>query len=304
MAIIRKWSLKLIPGILIFIIGLVAILVIVPAASPAVGANMADALRTVFGPQPVALLESVSFQLHDLISLHLYHSDTPQISWNCQSPLSVQELNSRKDTGNHGRVAMLAITGRDVVSVVPQIGWQAYGPTVNGANALACVLITNDPRRTYTGIALVRMDLSRLQLHVMPGYLEPSHSLQVLRAIPNLGMVPGNDQDKLIAAFNGGFKTVNGHYGMMVNGVTLIPPRPNMATVAIYRDGRVQMGTWGKDIFPSTDVVALRQNCPPLIDEGQLYPIFPIIIVMSGDTLAIQILPGEPVWVYRRMVSI
>jgi len=267
---INKWSRKLILGFLIFIIGSVAILVVVPAVSPAVGANMADFLRTVFGPQPVALLESVSFHLHDTISRYLYHGDRPQIGWNRQSPLILQASNSRGHIISHGIAAMLALAGGDVVTAMPQIGWQTYGPTVNGANALARVLINNDPQRPYTGIALVRIDLSKLQLHVMPGYLEPSHSPQVVKAFPSLGMVPAGDQDKLIAAFNGGFKTINGHFGMMVNGLTLIQPRPNIATVAIYRDGHIQIGAWEKDIFPSTDMIALRQNCPPLIDAGQL----------------------------------
>jgi hypothetical protein len=106
----------------------------------------------------------------------------------------------------------------------------------------------------------------------MPGYQEPSHSPQVFHAFPNLGIIPNGDQQKLIAAFNGGFKTINGHYGMMVNDVTLVPPRDNMGTIAIYRDGRVQIGAWGKDITPTGDMIGYRQNCPPLIDAGQLNP--------------------------------
>jgi len=121
-------------------------------------------------------------------------------------------------------------------------------------------------------VALVRMDLSRLQLHMMPGNLEPSHAPQILSAFPSLGTIPLSDQEKLVAAFNGGFKTINGHYGMMVNGVTLVPARPNMGTVAVYSDGHVQIGAWGKDIVPSADIVAYRQNCPALIDGGQLNP--------------------------------
>lgn len=271
-ALVRKWSRKLFLGFLIFIIGSVAGLAVVPVVSPAIGANMADFLRTVFGPQPVALLESVSFRLHDVMSSNLYHGDTPQINWNRQNPVSMQESNSRRQVGIHGGAAVLAINSSDVVSAVPQIGWQPYGPMVDGATVLARVLIAKDPRRAYSGIALVRIDLSRLQLHVMPGDLEPSHSPQVVRAIPNLGMVPATDQAKLIAAFNGGFKKINGHFGMMVNGLTLVQPKPNMATVAVYRDGHVQIGAWGKDIFPSADLVALRQNCPPLIDAGELNP--------------------------------
>jgi hypothetical protein len=85
-------------------------------------------------------------------------------------------------------------------------------------------------------------------------------------------MVPPADQPQLAAAFNGGFKAVNGHYGIMDNGLTLLPPVPGIATVAIYRDGSVKMGTWNKDLFPSPNMIAFRQNCPPLIDAGQINP--------------------------------
>ena len=159
-----------------------------------------------------------------------------------------------------------------MVLAAPQLGWQPYGPLVNGTAVFARTLISPDPNRPYAGVALVRMDLSRLQLHMMPGNQEPSHDPSILSSFPSLGMIPPSDQGKLVAAFNGGFKTINGHYGMMVNGVTLVPARPNMGTVAVYADGHVQIGTWGKDIVSSPNIVAYRQNCPALIDAGQLNP--------------------------------
>ena len=155
---------------------------------------------------------------------------------------------------------------------VPQIGWQAYGLTANGVPAMARTMILLDPKRSYTGVALVRMDLFKLELHMMPGTIEPSHPSGISQAIPNLGMVPPNDQQILAAAFNGGFKGIHGHYGMMVNGLTLLPPQLGLATVAIYRDDHVGIGVWGKEINPSDDLVAFRQNCPPLIENGQINP--------------------------------
>ncbi len=59
---------------------------------------------------------------------------------------------------------------------------------------------------------------------------------------------------------------------MMVNGITLLPPIDGMGTVAIYNDGSVQIGSWNQDLSLSPNVVAFRQNCPPLIDQGQLNP--------------------------------
>lgn len=267
----KKWLWRLSLVVLLKLSVIIFVLAVVPTAFPAVGATMADLLRGVFGPQPVAMLESVSSHLHDTLNRNLYKGNSPQIQWSALPPVKapVGSMSS-----GHAKLAAIngEVTQSNVVVAAPQIGWQAYGPRVNGSYAMARALISPDARRPYAGVALVRMDLSRLQLHMMPGYLEPSHSTQVIQAIPNLGTVPIGDQQTLIAAFNGGFKTVNGHYGMMTDGVTLLPARTNMGTVAIYRDGHVEIGAWGKDVIPSSDIIAFRQNCPPLIDAGKLNP--------------------------------
>jgi hypothetical protein len=52
----------------------------------------------------------------------------------------------------------------------------------------------------------------------------------------------------LLAAFNGGFKAIHGHYGMMVDGTTLLPPTDGLATIALRADGTIQIGQWGRDL--------------------------------------------------------
>src|SRR5258708_29999291 len=71
-----------------------------------------------------------------------------------------------------------------------------------------------DPQRPYAGIAVVRVDLSELQVHIVPAYLEPSNAASVQNAIPNMGILLKEDLSRLVAAFNGGFKAVNVHYGL------------------------------------------------------------------------------------------
>jgi hypothetical protein len=58
----------------------------------------------------------------------------------------------------------------------------------------------------------------------------------------------------------------------MLNGVTLLPPRPGFGTIAMYQDGQIQIGAWGTDIMPSPGMVAWRQNGPPLIEHGAINP--------------------------------
>ena len=281
----RDWLWIIIAGILGFCC-LTTSLAMVPAINPGLGAETADVLRAIVGPRPVALLESISFKLQDQLNQFrsAVNGGKTQITFSQSStqvpPSSpIVSLSSTptettiQPTSTPSAIQQVTpIPMSNIVTDVPQIGWQAYGPSVNGAPAMARALILVDPKRSYAGVALVRMDLSKLQLHMMPGFVEPSHPSGITKAIPNLGMIPPSDQSILIAAFNGGFKGIHGHYGMMVNGFTLMPPLPGLATVAIYRDGHVEIGAWGKEINPSNDLVAFRQNCPPLIENGQVNP--------------------------------
>jgi hypothetical protein len=243
---------------------LVCTIAIVPAVSPAAGAQMADLLRSVFGPQPVADIESISFWAQDNINQLLSKYNGGKLQ------LTIYQTGDQSFTPAAFSTTGNALGNLNVVTSSPQIGWQAYGPSINGSSTMALTLLTLDPQRSYAAIALVRIDLSKLQLHIEPGFLEPSHTAEIQKAIPNLGSKQPQDQQILMAAFNGGFKAVNGNYGMMVNGVTLLPPLPNIATLGIYKDGHVQIGAWGESIFFSPDLVAYRQNCPLILQDGQL----------------------------------
>jgi hypothetical protein len=127
-------------------------------------------------------------------------------------------------------------------------------------------LVSPDPTRPYVETALVRIDLHLAQLHLVAGTQEPASKAHT----PRPGIIPPADQrpGRLLAAFNGGFKAANGAFGMAVDGVTLLPPTQGLATLAFYRDGHISLGAWGKDIKPSADLIAYRQNCPLLLDGG------------------------------------
>jgi hypothetical protein len=291
---LRGWRLFVLTALAVFLMGAV-VLVVVPAVSPALGANTADFLRTVFGPGPVAELESVSFWMHDLINRDLASAglSAPRVAWAAGAssnpmnppgginvlhgkPAAKAEPTSQPTTsGSSASDAAPAAqaAGAAVLTAAPQLGWQAYAPEVNGVPVLARAMIMIDPQRSYAGVALVRMDLSRLALHITPGTIEPAHPSGIDEKIPSIGMVPPQDYGQLVAAFNGGFKAIHGHYGMMVNGITLLSPVNGMGTLAIYNDGSVRIGSWGTDLLPSPDIVAFRQNCPPLIDAGVINPL-------------------------------
>ena len=125
-----------------------------------------------------------------------------------------------------------------------------------------------DPARPYARIDLVRIDLSQTRLTLVPGTVEP----RPIDGIPGAGQIPLAVQSggKLLAAWNGGFLTIHGAYGMMVNRRIILPPRDGFAVLAQYADGRVRLGVWGRDITAAADLVSFRENGPILIDHGLL----------------------------------
>lgn len=96
---------------------------------------------------------------------------------------------------------------------------------------------------------------------------------------------------RVIATFAGGFKRTHGafkwgqlsqinqasHYGFRVNGITFSTLQPHLATLLIYRDGRVDMQTWSDQLERDLpQILHARQNGVPIIEwdarSGQSIP--------------------------------
>lgn len=74
----------------------------------------------------------------------------------------------------------------------------------------------------------------------------------------------------LLAAFNGGFKIKDSRGGYYENGHTVGKLTQGAASLVIYRDGSTDIGVWGSDVRMSANVVSVRQNLRPLIENGQI----------------------------------
>ena len=134
-----------------------------------------------------------------------------------------------------------------------------------------------DEERPYAKVLLVAMDMRQLDLEMEAGNEDP----KPLTGPPGAGRIPRDPAvyTKIAAAFNGGFKTEHGSYGMMLKKRVLLPPVPGVATVIITKDGRYGLGSWGtnKDVggiqdVESSDIVSFRQNLDPLVDNDKVNP--------------------------------
>jgi Phosphodiester glycosidase len=336
----------------------------VPVISPAAGAQLADVLRGIFGPQAVAQLESISFKIEDIVNGARYQlnggqsqisfSDTAAAANTAPGPDTVVDVTDQPAPATPEPDALAAATDQPLLATpdsqqgaalqpttpAPQQGmesqttapalmvtatkslmpnlvapkqadkiqptsppitatasalaptiaaptasalpltapdlvltWQPFGPAPADQQVMARTLVQPDPARPYAAAALVRIDLAQSELHFVLGTKEPI-AVKGTPAIQRAGMIPAADQavNRLIAAFNGGFKTINGHYGVFYQGVTLVPFKDNLATMVIYKNGATRIGAWGRDLIMTPDVVVARQNCPLLVDAGNINP--------------------------------
>ncbi len=148
--------------------------------------------------------------------------------------------------------------------------WTAYIQDPSGNNVAYRTFLQPDTDRPYVTVGIVAFDLTRTHLHYEPGTLEPVSSANIIRTgqIPPADRTPGT----LLVAFNGGFKTVHGNYGAFIDGTVLVPPIDGMGTIAIYKDGSLRIGEWGTDLTYTPDMVVYRQNCPLMVQDGEINP--------------------------------
>jgi hypothetical protein len=149
--------------------------------------------------------------------------------------------------------------------------WSPYLSNNFSGKIAACrTFFQPDPERPYAVVAVVAFTLEDIDLHYVLGSQEPASDIPISRP----GVIAPEDlqPDLLLAVFNGGFKTRHGNYGVMAEGVTLVPPRDGFGTIAMYKNGLVRIGAWGSDITESPELLVWRQNGPLLVQNGQTNP--------------------------------
>jgi hypothetical protein len=164
-----------------------------------------------------------------------------------------------------------------VGSPLPDEGkWLAldHDPYVRTSPGVPVPLVTTylraDRERSESRVIIVEWDPRQVEMDAVAGTEEP----QSATGETGNGMIPRNPETmkRVIAAFNGGFQSTHGDFGMQQDGVLLVPPKPYAATIARLRDGSTALGTWPGDLSIPVEVVSFRQNLTPLVGDGKFNP--------------------------------
>ncbi len=295
---IKIWMVVPVVLVAVFIILYLSI-----AAFPGFGAQGADFLRNIIGAEATAQLEAFMFSVQDSIhqveyNLGLARANAP---WQVASvtpadiPLTTPSATPELPTSTPAPMALTATQASTptplpptltptptpwTLASVPAMGalegegvWQSFIQYTGGQTVAYRTFLQPDPKRPYTLVAVVAFDLTRTRLGFVLGIDEPA--VKGLPRPKTSGKIPAGDFQPgvLLATFNGGFKGANGAYGAMVDGVEALPPQPSLATVALYPDGQLKIGEWGKDILPSDKFEYYRQNCRLVIQDGKINPL-------------------------------
>jgi hypothetical protein len=245
--------------------------IMVSQLNGAFGAWLADAMRAVLGPQATAQIESWFLGAQDALHQAEYQvmGKPAAAPWASSSATPSATSRSQMPLDPVAPLITPALPGEGIWS------FDGLPPALSGQPSLvAKTYLRSDPTRPYAIATLLQFDLRSLSLHLVAGKTEPGGPL----GNDGPGVIPAADQrgNTLFAAFNGGFKYADGHYGLMTQGTVYVPPQPGAATIAVTTKGQVLLDAWGRDAQLSNGsrtLVAYRQNAALLIDHGQLNPL-------------------------------
>jgi hypothetical protein len=250
--------------------------------------QMSQLSRRVIGNKDTVRLEGVFFSVKDGYSRLKYRlfgaSDSP--------------FDDAKSADTHASVRAAAVAGisddvaaspTDAVAASPALAlpqtrplrtdlapgegvWTTEGLPHASPNdvLMAKTFVRPDPSRDAV-VGILLLDKRRIRLHLVGGTRDPGGD----RGVKGPGTIAESDRQSLLVAWNGGFQGPHGNnsmYGPDYRGVPSYyrPLRNGLASVAVYQDGTIAMGVWGRELNMTPEIVAVRQNLVPLVDGCEI----------------------------------
>jgi hypothetical protein len=231
------------------LLGVIVVFVVVPWLlvnhTSWAGPLFANTLRRVIGSERVTRLEEFSYGIADRLNRWRHRNEAPQARWSAP----VTEPPNQAEATDAG----VAVNFQPA-SVGPfSKKWHAPGDgdwapiadprRPNDPPLLYKTLLHPDVNRSWADLFVVAVSLDYTLLHARAGTGEPRSDTGT-PAVARPGRVAPEHVPVLLAAFNGGFMAEHGHYGMRVDGINLLKPRPKSCTVVGYTNDTIQIATW------------------------------------------------------------
>lgn len=281
----RRW---IVAGVVGALLGSALLVRYVPWGGPMI----ADGLRSIIGERAVAWLEERSAGLEDLWMRSTHRHAAPRRLGDASPDLASLPLAETEEmpvdlepTAAFSPAMMTqlprldAFAPRRARTPFPEVAADDDGvwypvrdPAQRSAPPFAYrTLIHPDPDRSFAELFVVAMPVRQIALHLVPGTREPETSNPEAARLDRRGLIDAADDALLLAAFNGGFKSVHGHHGVSVGGIELAPLQVGLCTISGSESGALRIASWRRsDVAEET--AWYRQSAACMLESGVLHP--------------------------------
>jgi len=243
------------------------------------GPTLADAGRSVVGNEAISQLEDYAYAAQDRYNQWSRSGEAPKAYWEipeaAAAELPEKADEAPKDDGS--TLPGFALTDvppmHDSFSAPGDGRWIAIEDARHPGEPprMQKTLLHPDRNRSWTAVVVVAMDLRQVALRLVVGRREPESKMLDARKYDRRALIAPEHMSSAIAAFNGGFKTTHGQYGMMVDGVTFVRPRIGSCSIAMLPKGQLTIGSWKKIRDDQDEMVWFRQTPQCMVEAGELH---------------------------------
>ncbi len=245
------------------------------------GPLLSNTLRSVIGTDNVAKLQDFTYGVQDRFNRWWKKDEKPKAYWEVPADPSAAPASLPADGGDGGDAApeLPPFRPADVGPVHKEWSAPGDGQWVRVTDPrrpkepvyLWKTLLHPDKNRSWAELFVVAVDLRRVKVFAVAGYREPKTFEKEAQSYKRPAVIPTEHHDELLAAFNGGFMTEHGWYGMKVDGVVLVKPRDKACTFALYEDGTYEIATWSAIANKEPKMRAYRQAPGCMYERGEMH---------------------------------
>jgi hypothetical protein len=145
--------------------------------------------------------------------------------------------------------------------------WHAAGRLSASCSSLYEAFVRPDAVHTSYVVGVVWMDTKLLSATLYSGSQIPGGG-----PFTNTAPITETAAATLTSAFNAGFRMGDSQGGYFTDGKAVVPLVANGASAVIYKDGSMNIGSWGNEVSMTPNVVSVRQNLDLIVDHGAPVP--------------------------------
>lgn len=245
------------------------------------GPLVANTLRAIIGVDNVARLEDFVYAVEDRVNRLFRKNEPPKAYWEVPAPAALPSVATPAAEGDAGAPRLAPFRPKNPGPALKK-GWSAPGDgewvpirdprRPNEEPYLYKTLLHPDKNRSWAEVFVVAIDLRRVRLYPVAGSQEPKADNPEGEKYERTAKIPPEHHEELLAAFNGGFMTEHGGYGMKLDGVTIVRPKPEACTIAMYHDDSIRIATWTKLAETEPQMRWYRQAPACMWEDGKLHP--------------------------------